>query len=175
MATQLTADDAKQSLTAHVEAKGIEVFVKYGPQIGWGELQRLLADRAYVRYPCRIEFDAGSLLPGECAHPVQDESTPDDGFTMFVHPRFMLELDRVAWLVLYQLVAVNYGEFASADEAETFGAAALGLTRDEYYAALCAMSEEIGGARVDDATAETLGGDGSAHQCGCGSSHADGQ
>jgi hypothetical protein len=48
-------------------------------------------------------------------------------------------------LVLYQLVAVNYGEFASADEAETFGAAALGLTRDEYYAVLCAMADEIGG------------------------------
>jgi hypothetical protein len=145
MATQLTAEDAKQSLTAHVEAKGIEVFVKYGPQIGWGELQCLLADRAFVRYPCRIEFDAATLLPGEFAHPVQQSAAPEDGFTMFVHPRFMLELNRVAWLVLYQLVAVNYGEFASADEAETFGAAALGLTRDEYYAALCAMADEIGG------------------------------
>lgn len=145
MATQLTADDAKQSLTAHVEAKGIEVFVKYGPQIGWGELQRLLADRAFVRYPCRIEFDAAPLLAGEFAHAVPQGAVPEDGFTMFVHPRFMSQLDRVGWLVLYQLVAVNYGEFASADEAETFGAAALGLTRDEYYAALCAMADEIGG------------------------------
>jgi hypothetical protein len=145
MASQLTADDAKQSLIAHVESKGIEVFVKYGPQIGWGELQRVIADRAYVRYPCRIEFDAAPLLPGEFAHPVQQGAAPEEGFTMFVHPRFMLELDRVAYLVLYQLVAINYGEFASADEAETFGAAALGLTRDEYYTALCAMSDEIGG------------------------------
>jgi hypothetical protein len=145
MATQLTADDAKQSLTSHVEAKGIELFVKYGPRIGWGELQRLLADRAYVRYPCLVEFDAAPLQAGEFAHPVQKSEFPEDGFTMFVHPRFMLELDRVAYLVLYQLVAVNYGEFASADEAETFGAAALGLTRDEYYAALCAMADEIGG------------------------------
>ena len=46
MAKQLTADDAKQSLTAHVETKGIEIYVKYGPQIGWAELQRLLTDRA---------------------------------------------------------------------------------------------------------------------------------
>ena len=35
MATKLTADDAKQSLTAHVETKGVEVFMKFGPQIGW--------------------------------------------------------------------------------------------------------------------------------------------
>ena len=128
MATQLTAEDARQSLIAHVEAKGIEVYVKYGPHLGWGELQRLLADRIYVRYPCEIVFDAAQLMPGEFAHPTPKGAVPEDGFTMAVHPMFMRELDRVAYLVLYQLVAVNYGEFASADEAETFGAAALGLT-----------------------------------------------
>jgi hypothetical protein len=50
----------------------------------------------------------------------------------------------VPWLVLYQLVALNYGEFASADDAETFGAAALGLTRDAYYEELCKMADELG-------------------------------
>ena len=156
MATQLTAGDAKQSLTAHVEAKGIEVFLKYGPRIGWGELQRLLADRNYVRYPCEIAFDASSLQPGEFAHPAQKSEFPEEGFTMFVHPKFMLELSRVAYMVLYQLVAVNYGEFASADEAETFGAASLGLTRDEYYSELCAMADEIGGSDIGVAAGPAL-------------------
>ena len=144
MATTLTAEDARQSLTAHVEAKGIELFVKYGPRLGWGDLPRILADRAQVRYPCEIAFDASPLLPGECAHPVARGAAPEDGFTMCVHPLFMLQLERVPWLVLYQLVAVNYGEFASADDAETFGAAALGLTRDEYYAGLCALADQLG-------------------------------
>jgi hypothetical protein len=31
------------------------------------------------------------------------------------------------------------------DNAETFGAAALGLSKDEYYATLCEMADEIGG------------------------------
>lgn len=150
MPTQLTADDARQSLNSHVEAKGIEVFVKYGSQLALGELQPLLADRAFVRYPCEIVFDATHLLPGECAHPLQKGPRPEEGFTMAVHPAFMLQRDRLAWLVLYQLVAVNYGEFASSDDAETFGAAALGLTRDEYYAALCEMADQLGG------------------ECGCG-------
>ena len=165
MATQLTAEDARQSLTAHVEAKGIEAFVKYGPQIGWGGLQRLLADRAIVRYPCEIVFDASPLLPGEFAHPVQKGDRPEDGFAMHVHPLFALELERVAPAVLYQLVAVNYGEFASADEAETFGAAALGLTRDEYYTLLCAMAEEVGGGAGEPASAFPP-----AHACGGGCS-----
>ncbi len=168
MATQLTAEDAKQSLTAHVEAKGIEVFVKYGPGMGWGGLQRLLADRAYVRYPCEIEFEAAPLLPGEFAHPVQKGARPEDGFTMFVHPIFMLQLEQVAYPVLYQLVAVNYGEFASFDEAETFGAAALGLTRDEYYAELCAMTDQLAGCAGEAAGTPVEQGEMEIPAPGCG-------
>jgi hypothetical protein len=39
---------------------------------------------------------------------------------------FLTQLPQVPALVLYQLVLVNYGEFVSADDAETFGASALG-------------------------------------------------
>jgi len=63
---------------------------------------------------------------------------------MFVHPFFMTQPERVPYLVLYQLVLVNYGEFASATDAETFGASALGISKDEYYEALCEMADEIG-------------------------------
>lgn len=144
MAKTLTAEDARQSLTTHVETKGLEVFAKYGPQLSWTSLQQLLNDRAYVRYPVDIVFEAEPLLPGEFAHPVQKGERPEEGFTMAVHPIFMMQLDRVPALVLYQLVAVNYGEFASSDEAETFGAAALGVTRDEYYAMICEAADQLG-------------------------------
>jgi len=169
MAKQLTAEDAKQSLTAHVESKGLEIFAKYGPQIGWGGLQRLLADRAYVRYPCEIVFDAAQLLPGEFAQPVQKGEQPEDGFTMFVHPLFMAQLDRVPALVLYQLVAVNYGVFASSDDAETFGAAALGLTRDEYYDLICDCADQLGTGLESEAheAPAACGGGG----CSCGGDH----
>jgi len=141
MAVQLTAEDARQSLTAHVAAKGEELRAKYGAQIGWKELLRSLEDRAFVRYPCEIAFDSGPLNPGEFAHPVARGERPEDGFTMYVHPFFLTQLQKVPYLVLYQLVLVNYGEFASPDDAETFGAAALGLSRDEYYRILCELSD----------------------------------
>ena len=143
MATQLTADDARQSLTAHLENKGVELFCKYGPLLDRQQLERLLQDRSFVRYPVEIAFDAASLLPGEFAHPLPKGERPEDGFTMAVHPRYADRPDRVAFLVLYQLVAVNYGEFASAHDAEGFGAAALGLTRDEYYNAVCDLADEL--------------------------------
>jgi hypothetical protein len=143
MPTQLTTEDARQSLTAHVAAKGEEIRAKYGPHLGWKELQQILNDRTCVRYPCDIVFDAAPLQPEEFAHPVAKGETPEAGFTIFVHPFFMTQLDRVPSLVLYQLVLVNYGDFASAEDAETFGASALGLARDDYYRALCELADTI--------------------------------
>ena len=158
MPVQLTADDARQSLNGHVAAKGTEIHSKYGPSIGWCELLLILDDRDCVRYPCEISFDEGILEPGEFAHPMPKGENPEDGFTIYVHPVFRLQLQVIPQLVLYQLVLVNYGEFASADDAETFGAAALGIDKDDYYNTLCGLAQEAGGEA------------GEAHagcQCGC--------
>jgi hypothetical protein len=147
MAKQLTIDDAKESLNAHVERKGRELFEKYGPRIGWNEIQQILQDRAFVRYPCEIIFSADVLQEGEFAHPVPIQSDcPDAGFKMYVHPYFSIQLQRVPYLVLYQLVLVNYGDFVSAEDAEIFGSSALGISKEEYYKILCEISDEISGA-----------------------------
>jgi hypothetical protein len=138
-----TAEDARQSLTAHAAAGGAGIFEKYGPRIGWNQLLLILQDRACVRYPCEIAFDAGPLQPGECAYPKPAGCKPEDGFVIHIHPLFMTQLDQAARLALYQLVVVNYGEFASPDDAEVFGAAALGISREEYYEGLCEMADAL--------------------------------
>lgn len=143
--TRLPApEEAKDSLNTHVAARGDEIHEKYGPRLGWKELQRLLKDPVCVRYPCTVVFDGRELEPGECAHPVSKGERPEEGFVMYVHPFFMTQLDRVPYLVLYQLVLVNYGEFASADDAEVFGANALGVSKDEYYDTLCELADQLG-------------------------------
>ena len=143
MPKQLTVDDFKHSLGTHVAGKGEEIRAKYGTDIGWRELQAILQDRAVVRYPCEIVFDSQPLLDGEFAHPVMNGEIPNDGFTLYVHPFFMTQLDQVAYLVLYQLVVVNYGEFASPEDAEAFGASALGLSPEDYYSTLCELADQI--------------------------------
>lgn len=143
MSRQLPGQDARQPIAAHAAAKGLEIHDRYGCPFGWKELLGLLEDRAFVRYPCEIVFDAGPLLPGEFACPLPKGSRPEDGFVMYVHPLFQRDLDEVPLLVLYQLVSVNYGDFASAEDAEVFGAAALGLGREEYYAAVCRMADRL--------------------------------
>src|SRR5437867_8137688 len=143
MERKLTVEDARQSLNAHVAEKGSEVWEKYGPKIGWKELRQLLHDRAVVRYPCEIVFNASALLEGEFAHPVPNGQDPEAGFKLHVHPVFMTQLDAVPFLVLYQLVLVNYGEFASPDDAETFGAHALGMSKADYYHRICKLADQL--------------------------------
>ena len=99
MEKQLTAEDAKQSLTAHVAAKGEEIRQKHGPIIGWNELLRILEDRSACRYPCEIVFDDAALQAGEFAFPRPNGEHPEEGFTIFVHPYFSSDRDRVPTLV----------------------------------------------------------------------------
>jgi len=149
MARPLTAEDARQSLHDHVTARGLDLRAKYGPAIGWKELQAILEDRAFVRYPCRVEFNAATLGPGEFAYPDPVGARPEDGYVMAVHPIYMTQLAMVPFLVLYQLVLVNYGPFASAADAEAFGAAALGLDREVYYRTVCELADQLGGCDGD--------------------------
>jgi hypothetical protein len=144
MSTTLTTGDARETLAAHITAKGLEIREKYGPEIGWDQLQQILLDRACVRYPCKVVFDSSPLLSGEFAHPLPDGSRPEDGFTLYVHPLFLRQREQVSFLVLYQLVLVNYGEFASTEDAEIFGASALGLPREAYYSRVCHMADQLG-------------------------------
>jgi hypothetical protein len=138
-----SAHDARQSLNASAAAIGAEIYDKYGPRIGWTQLLQILEDRTCARYPCEIVFDAAPLQAGEFAHPVAKGERPEDGFRMHVHPLFMTQLEQVPLLVLYQLGLVNYGAFAAAEDAETFGAAALGLSQDAYYHILCGLADEL--------------------------------
>lgn len=163
MEKQLTAEDARQSLNAHVAAKGCELFLRHGA-VSYAGLTAVLQDRTLVRYPCEIAFDSSRLNPGEFAHAEQKGEHPEDGFTIWVHPIYLTQLPKVPYLVYYQLVVVNYGEFASPQDAETFGAAALGLTVDEYYAEICELADLLG-AGIDPGTGMGCGA-GFPHACG---------
>ncbi|MDB6114069.1 MAG: hypothetical protein JWQ83_543 [Lacunisphaera sp.] len=172
MPQQLTLDDARQSLTAHIATKGAEIRAKFGPHIGFQELERLLADRDYTRYPVEIIFSATGLLDGEFAHPFPKGTNPEDGFTVHVHPYFATQLAYVPALVLYQLVLVNYGDFASPTDAEIFGAGVLGIGQEKYYEGLCEMADLVseGIATAAPAVESSEGGccGGGGGSCGCG-------
>ena len=130
-------------MEAHAASKGAEIHARYGPEIGWGQLLRILNDRALVRYPCEIAFDSKALFPGECAHAQAKTEDPKEGFTIYIHPFFASQPPNAVALAIYQLVVVNYGPFASADDAEALGAAALGLSTQAFYKRICEIADQL--------------------------------
>jgi hypothetical protein len=145
MARHLKSADVREHLGAELVSKAAEIRQKYGPDIGWDELQRLLQDRNCAPFPCEIRFDAGPLLPGEFGHPVPKGPSREEGFIIYLHPFYATQLASVPYLVLHQLVLINYGDSATADDAETFGSLVLGVSKEDYYHVLCELSGQIGG------------------------------
>ena len=143
MARQLTEADARNSLEDHARTKGHALREKYGILKSVADVKVVLEDREFVRYPCTIAFDADPLDSVEFAFPVPISENPNDGFVMSLHPVLADHPEWTVQAVLYQLVAVNYGDFAAAADAEAFGAAALGLTEDRYYSHLCELSDAV--------------------------------
>ncbi len=106
-------------------------------------VEALLEDREIVRYPVTLVFDDAPLQTGEYGFPEPVGCRPQDGFRLYLHPHFEHRDDVLAMLVAYQLVRVNYGDVASHEKAEVFGAALCGMDQDAYYETLCTLVDSI--------------------------------
>ena len=145
MARPIKARKSQQSLVSQAAAAGAQIHQRYGAAANWPALHEILLDRTHTPYPCEVRFDANPLLPGEFAHSLANGLNPEAGFTIYIHPVFQSQPERLPYLVFYQLALVHLGQDASPEAAETFGAHALGLTNDDYYHALCDLSDQLGG------------------------------
>ncbi len=140
---KLTLEDGRRALGVHVLEKGHKLCEKYGKFIDCDTLQRILQDEEFVRYPTKIVFDSTKIEEGMfgCAEKMTDDAT--DGYTIYIHKSFMNRWGDVPALVFYHLVTVNYGDFATYNEAEEFASAALGMEKDYYYQYICRLADSI--------------------------------
>lgn len=138
-----TEHDGLIALRDHLLAKAAEARGRTGGPIDGPGMLRLLEDRAVVRYPTGVRFDAGSLQPGEFAHAEPLGEHPRDGFCITVHPVFERRPEAWPFLLAYHIPPINYGDIASAEDCELFGAALLGLDQETYYQALCGLADSI--------------------------------
>jgi len=153
----ITEEDVKSAVGDHAEERARAIRAKYGPEIDYETLLTILEDRECVRYPVTIEFDSGRLEPGmfACAELVPEEISEEeaewrdgyeescDEYVIVVHEAFKERRDVLPALILYHLVVVNYGDFATAADAEVFGSTVLGLDREEYYSLLCDLTDQL--------------------------------
>lgn len=138
-----TAEEGRQSLRDHVVLKATQARMSRAGLIDSAAITGMLADRAVVRYPLGIRFDAEPLQPGEfaCLEPLG--AHPADGFCLFVHPMLKGADDILPMVVAYYIPSVNYGEVASHVEAELFGATLLGVDVEDYYRQLCHVADSV--------------------------------
>jgi len=143
MERKLTEQDGRQALRDHVIDKATAARLEYGPDVDHQAILRMLNDRHVVRFPVDVAFDAQPLNPGEFAVALPIGDAPSDGYRLFVHPCFEARPDALPLLIAYHLVDVNYGEMATHEEAELFGATLLGMNVDSYYEAICQLADSI--------------------------------
>ncbi len=141
----LTEEAGYEALRGHVLEKALVARKKYGPEMDLAAMEALLADSDLVRFPTQIAFDPQFLLAGEFAWPRCNGERPGDGFTLYVHPHFQNRHRDLPYLIAYHIVAINYLDVATNEEAELFGAALFGMEVEEYYEKICGLADELGG------------------------------
>lgn len=141
----LTLEDGRRALGVHVLEKGHRLRQKYGNFIDMDVLALILADEEFVRYPTRLEFDRDRVDAGLFGVVEKIGKDAAEGYVIYIHEYFRCRTGDVPALVLYLLVAVNYGDFASGNEAEEFASAALGMDKEYFYSYICRLVDEISG------------------------------
>ncbi len=138
-----TEDDGKMALRDHVVERALIARQRYGPTIDHDAILKILDDRAIVRYPVGIRFDTEGLQPGEFAHAEPLAEHAKGGFCLFVHPALQSRAADIALAVAYHIPPINYGDIVEPEDCEAFGAALLGMERESYYQALCALADSL--------------------------------
>lgn len=140
---KLTLDDGKLAMVDHAKERGHLLYQKYGPSITDDVLFQILKDEDFIRFPVTIEYSREKVGGGTFAVTEQRSEKADEGYVIYIHDYFQGKEGCLAPLVFYQLVQVNYGDFATYEVAEAFGSEALGMNQEDYYQYLCRMADAI--------------------------------
>lgn len=139
----ITLEDGRRALAVHALQKGSDLRKKYGSFIDFETFLKILQDEEFVRFPTRIIFDSSKIEKGMFAVVEKEADEPTKSYIIYVHEYFKKRLGDLPAVVLYHVVTVNYGDFATYNEAEEFGSAALGMEKDYYYQYLCRLADQI--------------------------------
>ncbi|MES9963451.1 MAG: hypothetical protein ABW116_07905 [Candidatus Sedimenticola sp. 20ELBAFRAG] len=131
------------TVSHHAAERAKEINAKYGPTIDYPTVLRILDDRRCIRYPVNILFTSDEIESGLFAKTKPVSDNPDDGYTIFLHKQLEDRHDSLPALILYQSVLVNYGDLATADDAEIFGSGVLGIDREVYYQQIVALTDSL--------------------------------
>jgi hypothetical protein len=131
------------AVSKHAIEKAADIRARYGPVIDFPTVLRILEDRRCIRYPVEIRFVSEGIEPGLFAKTEAISDDPADGYVISLHQHFKDRPEVLPALILYQSVLVNYGDIATAADAELFGSGILGLDRDAYYTQIADLTDSL--------------------------------
>jgi len=133
----------QSAVSQHAIEKAKEIRTRYGPIIDYPTILQILKDRRCIRYPVKIQFITDAIEPGLFAKTEPVSENPDEGYIIWIHQYFEDRGDVLPALILYQSVLVNYGDLATAADAEHFGSGVLGINRDSYYEQIALLTDTL--------------------------------
>jgi len=131
------------AVAVHAAEKAKEIRARHGPDIYYSTVLRIIEDRKSTRYPVQIRFVSEGIEPGMFARTEQVSEDLDEGYVISLHSHFQDRADVLPALILYQLVLVNYGDLATAHDAEVFGSGVLGLAQDTFYEQIVSLTDAL--------------------------------
>ena len=138
-----TEEDGYEALRQHIVERALLCRERYGHDIDWPTLKRILEDRDFVRFPVHVRFADEPLMRGEFANPSPFGDRAAEGFELCIRPCFKDDEASLVPLVLYHIPSINYLDIATNVEAELFGATMLGIEVEQYYARVCAVADRM--------------------------------
>jgi hypothetical protein len=132
------------SLREHILAQAVVAHHHHAP-LSPDKVAALLRDPVCVRYRARILFEFGDMAAHQFVHPGPRPERPgNDDMVLFVHPALADHTECLPAAVAYAIPQINYGGPVTDEHCLLYGATLLGITTDEYYAALCAIADLVG-------------------------------
>lgn len=131
------------AVSLHASEKAKDIRSRYGSDINYKTILDILDDRKSTRYPVQLRFSTDSIEPGMFALTEAISDNPDDGYTISLHSALEGRHDILPALILYQLVLVNYGDLATANDAELFGSTVLNMDRQDYYEQIVTLTDSL--------------------------------
>lgn len=138
-----TVEEGKQALQSHAVDAAWRAVAEHGPVDTMAAMQAVIGDSKFVRYPVKLAFDLSQLQHGEMAWVQPRGEKASEGFVLWLHPALEHRIPELLDAIAYQLVVVNYGDIATHEEAELFGATLLNVDREVYYERLCHMASRL--------------------------------
>ena len=136
-------DDLHASLLRHAGEAAARAAAKLGGPLSTANVGLFLADSDCVKCRVEIVYDVSELESHQFAQPVFIGTGTDRACRLYVHPHYAERPECLPFIVAYMAGAVNYGGAVSLDLCEVYGAALMRMTREEFYAAVCRVADEL--------------------------------